>query len=181
MLHTLCLLTVIEEIICPVIWKCTHSIPCNGWCWVLKKASKPKSLRREFVLTYKGLAPGIFTGKPVAWEACRYLEVLVATKQWVVKSIAATSYSSPSLRGTWLLKIIMHFCLEKWADSSTDSSSTSSAKILTDLWNLLWKITLFSRSLVWRTPPDLLENLAAVNQTDFQGWGTSKWNPRGVF
>lgn len=120
-------------------------------------------------------------GKPVTWEACRYLEVLVATKQWVVKPIAATSYSSPSLRGTWLLKVIMHFCSEKWADSSTDSSSTSSAKILTHLWNLLWEITLFSRSLVWRTPPDLLENLAAVNQTDFQGWGTSKWNPRGVF
>lgn len=56
-----------------------------------------------------------------------YFKVLAATKQWVAELTGATGYLFPSLRGTRLLKSITHFCSEKWANSSTDSSGTSSA------------------------------------------------------
>lgn len=62
------------------------------------KTSKPDALRREFRMTYRGLAPSILTH-----EACRYLEVLVA------KPIAVISHLFPSLRSMWLLKIIQLF------------------------------------------------------------------------
>lgn len=36
----------------------------------------------------------LLADKPVTQEACRYLQVLVATAQWVAKPIAATLFIS---------------------------------------------------------------------------------------
>lgn len=98
MLSTLCSLTVIEEIIHPIIWKHTHFILCYGWCWSWKE----KQARFTEERTWNDLR-GFGSKYFHTWEACRYLEVLVA------KPITAISHFFPSLRDTWLLKLITLF------------------------------------------------------------------------
>lgn len=77
-------------------------------------------------MTYEGLAPGIFSRRTCNTGGLGVLRSF-SSYQAVSGKAHSCSWLFPSLRYTWLLKIIMHFRSEKWTDSSTDSSGTSSA------------------------------------------------------
>lgn len=133
MLSTLCSLTVIEEIIHPIIWKHTHFILCYGWCWGLEKQARFTEERTRNDL--RGFGSKCFP----TWEACRYLGVLVA------KPITAISHLFPSLRDMWLLKIITLFP-QKSAQAILETRVVLSTKDVT------YTFTKFAVKKVWCFP-----------------------------